>query len=255
MSAFYAQVARFYDAENSDKTDDLAFYSELAARQSSQILDVGCGTGRLLIHLAQGGHSVHGIDSSPAMLARLARKLDRLPRLRDRISFEQGDILRHHFPRRFGLILLSYNLMMHFRQQDEQLALLHKLRACLAVDGKLVIDLPNAGPAFAAPDSDDLVVERRFLDSDSGDLVMLHSTSQLDRSAQLLDVEWIYDSIDGDGAVRRLIVPHQLRYFFLPELRLLLERCGFALDAVYGGMDQSAYAADSERMIVLADGV
>ena len=81
---------------------------------------------------------------------------------------------------------------------------------------------------------------------------MLQSVSYLDRATQILDVEWIYDVIGGDGGVRRTIVPHKLRYFFLPELTLLLERAGLRLDAVYGDTEQSAYDADSERMIVLA---
>ncbi|MDE2748486.1 MAG: class I SAM-dependent methyltransferase [Chloroflexota bacterium] len=254
MSAFYTAVARYYDAENADKTDDLAMYSRLAAEYGGEILDVGCGTGRVLIHLAQAGHSVHGIDNDGAMLERLERKLERQPQLRERISVAKADVLRHEFERKFKLILLTYNLLMHFREQERQINLLQRLRRWLAADGALVIDLPNAGPAFASEDTESLTLERSFLDEESGHMIMLQSVSVLDRAAQTLHIDWIYDEIDGDGAVKRQLAPHQLRYFFLPELRLLLARCGFGIDSVFGDTEGGAYLADSERMIVYAKG-
>jgi SAM-dependent methyltransferase len=252
VSAFYTAVARYFDAENADKTDDLQLYSRLADQYPGQILDIGCGSGRILIHLAQRGHNCCGIDNDAAMLALFNHKLDHLPQLRQSIDVTEADVLRHEYRQTFSLILLSYNALMHFHEQDEQIALLRRLRAGLNAGGRLVIDLPNAGPIFASPDNDALTLERTFLDRDSGHLVMLQSVSYLDRAAQLLDVEWIYDVIDGDGGVKRTIVPHKLRYFFLPELKLLLAHAGLALDAVYGDTDQSVYDADAERMIVLA---
>lgn len=255
MSAFYTTVARFYDSENADKTDDLTMYSRLAAERAGEILDVGCGTGRVLLHLAREGRRVHGIDSDGAMLGRLAAKMRQLPQLRQLVNVVPGDILDYRWDQEFGLILLTYNALMHFHEQKAQIALLSRLRACLAQDGRLVIDLPNAGPAFAAEDSDALTFERSFLDRETGHLVMLQSLNYLDRAAQMLTVEWIYDEIDGSGAVKRLIAPHKLRYYFLPELQLLLERAGFTLEAVYGDPDGAPYYADSERMIVHAGGI
>lgn len=254
MSAFYTTVARFYDAENADKTDDLEMYSRLAAENEGEILDVGCGTGRVLLHLARQGRRVRGIDDDRAMLDRLEAKLKRAPQLRDQVSYVHGDILDHHWHQSFRLILLTYNALMHFHEQAEQIELLSRLRARLAGGGLLVIDLPNAGPAFAAEDSDSLTYERSFLDYETGHLIMLQSINFLDRAAQMLTVEWIYDEIDGSGAVKRLIAPHKLRYFFLPELQLLLERAGFIVRAVYGEPDGKPYDADSDRMIVHAVG-
>ena len=255
MSAFYTTVARFYDSENADKTDDLAMYSRLAAERAGEILDVGCGTGRVLLHLAREGRRVHGIDSDGAMLGRLDAKMRQLPQLRHLVNVVPGDILDYRWDQKFELILLTYNALMHFHEQEAQIALLSRLRACLADAGRLVIDLPNAGPAFAAEDSDALTFERSFLDRETGHLVMLQSLNYLDRAAQMLTVEWIYDEIDGSGAVKRLIAPHKLRYYFLPELQLLLERAGFTLEAVYGDPDGAPYDADSERMIVHAGGI
>lgn len=254
MSAFYSTVARFYDAENRDKTDDLAMYSRLAAACRGDILDVGCGTGRVLLHLAGEGHRVFGIDNDRRMLERLERKLQTRLELRAQISFVQADVLRHEYERKFSLVLLTYNALMHFREQDQQIMLLQRLRGWLADDGVLVIDLPNAGPVFASPDTDSLTLERSFLDDESGRLIMLQSVSVLDRALQELHIDWIYDEIDGDGAVKRYLAPHQLRYFFLPELRLLLARAALSIDKVCGDAEDGPYEADSERMIVYASG-
>ena len=254
MSAFYSTVARFYDAENRDKTDDLALYSRLASTHKGDILDVGCGTGRVMLHLAQEGHPVFGIDNDPRMLARLEGKLQRLPHLREKVSIVQADVLRHEYERRFSLVLLTYNALMHFREQERQISLLQRLRSWLADGGALLIDLPNAGPVFVSEDTDTLTLERTFLDDESGHMVMLQSVSVLNRATQQLHIDWIYDEIDGDGVVKRLVAPHQLRYFFLPELRLLLERCGFTIEKVCGDTEDGPYHADSERMIVYAAG-
>ncbi len=254
MSAFYTTVARFYDAENRDKTDDLALYSRLASAHKGDILDIGCGTGRVLLHLAQEGHRVFGIDNDARMLARLEGKLQRLPHLREKVSYVQADVMTYEYERRFSLILLTYNALMHFREQERQISLLRRLRCWLADGGGLLIDLPNAGPVFASEDTDTLTLERTFLDDETGHMIMLQSVSVLDRSTQELHIDWIYDEIDGDGAVKRHLAPHQLRYFFLPELRLLLERCGFTIEKVCGDTEDGPYRADSERMIVYAAG-
>ena len=253
MSAFYTRAARFYDAEISDKTDDLRLYQRLAAQYPGEILDVGCGTGRVLIHLAQAGCQAHGIDRNAAMLARLARKLREMPHLQEHISYAHADALHYDCGREFGLILLSYNALMHFHEQASQIALLGKLRGWLADEGRLVIDLPNAGDAFAAPDTDALTLERIFLEPESGHQIMLQSVSCLDRVTQVLHVDWIYDEMDGEGRVRRVVAPHRLRYFFLPELTLLLKLCGFAVDAVYGDAAGAPFEDGCERMIVLAE--
>lgn len=255
MSAFYSQVARFYDAETGDKTDDLIMYSRLAEESSGGILDVGCGTGRVMIHLAQQGHHVHGIDNDRAMLERFAQKIDQLPSLRGQLSIIHADALTHPWTREFSLILLSYHVLMQFHEQEEQITLLENLRRCLAPQGMLVIDLPNAGPAFASEDTDALTFERSFIDPQTGHLIMLQTISFLDRATQILSIDWFYDEIDGDGVVRRLIAPHRLRYFFRSEIQLLLERCGYALSAVCGDTDGAPYEAESERMIVYATAV
>jgi SAM-dependent methyltransferase len=255
MPGFYTIVSRFYDAENSDKTDDLALYSELAEEYGSagcSILDIGCGTGRVMFHLAQEGYDVHGIERDEAMLERAVRKREAFPHLRDKLTFYHGDVLTHKIERRFDLILLTYNMLMHFHEQEQQITLLRRLREWITPDGLLVIDLPNAGPVFASEDTDALTLERTFIDPDSGHLIMQQAHSTLDRAEQLMRILWIYDEITDDGSVKRTFAPFVLRHFFLPEISLLLKLTGFTVESVYGDTERGDYVDGCERMIVLA---
>src|SRR5262245_36474419 len=106
---FYDTIARYYDAENEDMTDDLELYSHFAEQTGGPILDVGCGTGRVMLHLASEGYSVAGIDISKAMLDRGRRKLKNRVDLHDLVTFHEGNALSYALPDTYALILIPYN--------------------------------------------------------------------------------------------------------------------------------------------------
>lgn len=252
MTSFYATIARYYDSEHFDKDEDFPLYSELAEELGSPILIIGSGTGRLMIHLAEEGHTVHGIEIERAMLERAEAKRDQLPHLKDRLFFHHGDTLKLQLDTQFSLVIIPYNTLMHFPSPEEQKALLKRARAALGPGGLLVIDLPNAGEAFASQDTEAVILERTFLERETGHLVMQHSVSRLDRVEQVMYVTWIYDEVRADRVVERTIVPVTIHYFFLSEMRLLLESCGFEIDSVYGDFDRSPFEDGAPRMVVLA---
>jgi len=209
----------------------------------------------VMLHLAQEGHTVHGIDFEPAMLNRARQKAHALPHLRDKIKLIEGDILTHQSDESYALVIVSYNGMLHFHEQDEQVRLLKKLRGLTRKNGRIVLDLPNPADSFAAQETDALVLDKTFLDPESGHLVMQYSVSQLDRTTQLLHVTWIYDEVSGDGVVKRTLAPVVWRYYFYPEVRLLLQQAGFAVEVVYGSTELDPYEDGCERMIVVAKAI
>ncbi|MGB7341407.1 MAG: class I SAM-dependent methyltransferase [Phototrophicaceae bacterium] len=252
MTAFYETIARYYDGEVGDRTDDIQLYSVLANTYGDPILDVGCGTGRVLLPLAQEGYRVEGIDTSREMLNRLDNKLNALPHLKDYLTYTHGDVFDFAPDKHYQLILMTYNALMHFHDQESQIKLLKKLHSLTATDGLLVLDLPNAGETFATQETDAIMLDREFIEPETGHLVQLQSHSYLDRVTQLLHVTWIYDEISGDGTVKRLRVPHVLRYFFYPEIKLLLERCGFDIVGVYGSTEEDPFEDGADRMVIYA---
>ncbi|MCZ7543806.1 MAG: class I SAM-dependent methyltransferase [Anaerolineae bacterium] len=239
MPDWYNDLARFYDAENQNFNEDLALYSALLDEVGGPVLDVGCGTGRVALHLAAAGARVVGLDISGAMLKRAQARLAAEADLAARVAFHETSITEYESDTRFGLAVVAYNGFMHLRAQVDQLAALRHIAAALRDDGLLVIDLPNAGEAYATHDEISLVFERTFTDPETGHLVMQQSVSQIDRAAQTLSVTWIYDAIDDEGVVRRTLVPLELRYTFAAEMDLLLKQAGLERLQLYGDYDRS----------------
>ncbi len=251
MSSFYATISRYYDSEHYDKEEDLPFYSEIAPEEEGKVLVIGSGTGRLALYLAEVGHVVHGIEIEKAMLDRARAKV-KASHLQDRLRFHAGDALTYALDEKFDLAIIPYNTFMHFLDQESQLKLLKRLRAWLNNGGQLVIDLPNAGEAFGSQDTDSIILERTFLEQETGHLVMQQSVSRLDRAEQVMEVTWFYDEITDDGTLKRTIVPVTVRYFFAAEITLLLQAAGFQVRAIYGDFDGSPFEDGCPRMIIVA---
>ncbi len=249
---FYDTIARYYDAENEDMTDDLELYSALAERTGGPILDIGCGTGRVMLHLASEGYPVAGLDTSQAMLERGRRKLHNRIDLHDLVTFHHGDAINYPLPEHYPLILIPYNGLMHFRTSADQIALLRHLAGYLDDDGLLVIDLPNAGEMFATVDDGAVTLERSFVEPERGRLVMQQSVSALNRTEQLQYITWIYDEIGANNVVQRTVAPLTLRYVFPAELDLLLQVSGLRRVNRYGDYRQGPFEEGCPRLIVAA---
>ena len=250
----YVTLARFYDLENADFTEDLDYWLELADEQGDPILELGCGTGRVLLNLARRGHAVTGLDNSPEMLARLHAKLGAASRqqLAAAPQIVQASLEDFELTQRFRLALMPFNTFMHLLTTEAQLAALERIRRHLAPGGLLALDMPNPGEAYAAQEQG-LTLERTFLDGDR--TVQQFSSIALDRAAQLSHITWIYDSTGPDGDLRRSLVPLTLRFTFPAEMALLLSRSGLTLAHLYGDYDRSPFADGSPRMLVLATAV
>lgn len=247
----YATLARYYDLENAEFTEDLDYWLELAEEYGDPILELGCGTGRVLLNLARRGHTLTGLDNAPEMLSRLRARLDAATgrHLAAAPTLVEGDMQTFDLGQTFKLALMPFNTFMHLLTADAQLATLSRIRRHLAPGAALALDMPNPGEAYAAHEQG-LTLERTFADGER--TVQQFATLAVDRAAQLARITWLYDSTGPAGDLHRTIVPLTLRYTFPGEMRLLLERAGFAQMHLYGDYDRSPYLDGAPRMLVLA---
>jgi SAM-dependent methyltransferase len=252
MTDPYARLAAYYDIENADLVDDLPAYAALADRFGGPVLDVGCGTGRVAFHLTASGLRVVGVDTSPAMLERARERFARHKFDPARLEWVEADITQLALNENFGLAIFAYNGFMHLLTQADQIAALEHIRAHLKPGGGVALDLPNPVEMFQAEDVSGLVVERIFTNPASGATVIQQSLARLDRAEQLMELTWVYDSVEPDGTTRRDLVPLRLRYTLAPEMCLLLDRAGLQVEGLYGDYNLNPYEEESSRLFVVA---
>ena len=247
----YTSIARFYDLENADFTEDLPLWTELARAQGGPILELGCGSGRVLLNLAREGSAVTGVEKSPAMLALARNRLALQPSIAGRISLLEDDFTRIRLGKSFPLILLPFNTFAHMVDPADVHAALKTISLHLAPGGQAALALPNPIPIYGDP-PESLVLERIFRDEARGLTIQQYSSLRVDRAAQLGYITWIYDEIDPSGKVTRTTVPMTLRYFFPNELTILFERNGLRLQHLWGDYDRSPFSEDSPVLIAVA---
>lgn len=249
MPDAYAVDARFYDAIHGEQRDDVGLWLSYAGRTDRPVLEVGCGTGRIALELARAGHTVVGIDPSPAMLA-IARG-----RAEDDVleaEFIEGRVIDLALEEgHYGLAIIPADVFLYCQDAQEQVATLGQLAKALQFNGLLAVDLP--GPALWLDSSTNgqslLTFSGETADGEQFDAWQIHED---DLAAQTRWLRVTYEQTDGDGTVRRWHGEHHLRYVYRFEMELLLSLAGLALLDVYGDYDLGPLTNESERMIVIA---
>jgi len=242
-----------YHAHHTLHMEDLPFWEEMARQQGDPILELGCGTGRLLLPLMKMGYRVIGLDRDLDMLAFLRRALpaELQPQVcifqADMAAFSLADIFRAEI---FRLIFLPCNTLSTLTRPVLR-GMLAGVRRHLDPKGAFVASLPNPTILLAMPTRGESEVEEIFLHPLTGNPVQVSSAWR--RSSRGFNLWWMYDHLLPDGQVQRttLEVKHELRppEVYLEEFYL----AGLKPAALYGDYDFSAYTPESQYLILVAN--
>lgn len=245
----YDAFAEVYDLFYGDFADDVEMYRGFAERAGDPILEIGSGTGRVALALAEADHDVTGLEPSAVMRALAQQKVDRA-QLSDRARFLPGDMRRFQIDRRFGLIIAPLNTFLHNLTVDDQLATLRSIRPHLRPGGLLVLDCFNPDPTHAFDDHA-LTLQRAQIDPATGAASLLYVARTVDWAAQQQENIYLAEC-PAAGGVRRFALAAQFRFIFRHEMQLLLKLGGFDLKEVYGSYDLDPFEAGSEKLIAVA---
>ncbi len=252
MGTDYDSFARFYDMEYRSVTDDLAFYRQFAERCASPILELGCGSGRIVKHLAQAGLRVTGIDMSLPMLEIARQSLAEEARLERHVHLEQADMRTFALRTRFRMCLCAINSFMHLLTQEDQDACVANVYHHLVPGGLFVVDLFNPDLALLLEGGGRLMLDRLLIDPVTGTLVTKMVSTWVDRAKQVNHVTYLYDELQEDGALKRTVAAISQRYLYRYEMQHLLEKNGFTVENIYGTYDLDDYGPESMKMIFVA---
>src|SRR5207253_2377433 len=108
------QTAALYDTISTGLEGDVSFYVDEARNSGAPVLELGCGTGRILIPIAETGIEIVGLDAAQSMLDIARRKVAALPEeTQRRIELTEGDMRHFDLGRRFSLVLIPYRAFLH----------------------------------------------------------------------------------------------------------------------------------------------
>ncbi len=247
--AYGRTTARFYDAvyqHSPQVAGDLDFYRSLARESAGPVLELGCGTGRVLLAIAADGFPCTGLDASRHMLDALRAK-SRFPNLRlVHAPMQRFDLGQD----RFTLIFSAFRVFQHLHSVEDQLACLACVRRHLAPGGRFAFDVFAPRLARMAVTDAPEQVEGRF--EHDGESVTRWARAVPDPVSQLLSVRFRYERRRGDELVGTDEASFKMRWFWRFELEHLLARAGFADVQMYGNFDKSPIAADTPAFIAVA---
>jgi SAM-dependent methyltransferase len=251
-SLFVRAYDAFYAGGAPPIAGDIAFYDRLAKAAGGPVLELGCGTGRIALALAQAGLSVTGVDVSPGMLALAQRKRERLAGAASRcLTFVDGDMARLDLGRRFGMAFIAFRSFQHLLTVDEQRATLTGVRRHLRPDGRLALHLfdprfdllADENPPTIRQSGTDLSTQRRY----AGEILC----TGRDYLNQIRRDVWRYAETDLNGALLEEATREMvLRWTYRWELRHLLELCGYVVEVEYSDFHGAPPAYGKELVVV-----
>ncbi|UUZ94707.1 class I SAM-dependent methyltransferase [Paenibacillus sp. P25] len=141
---YQGYYAQFYEAVTVRTDYDIPIYLEQAKQTGGPVLDLACGSGRVLMHLANAGYPVTGVDLSADMLQLCRRKLQQLPpRIKENVSLVQSDMTEFELGGTFGLIVLSATSITLLDDLGKVERLFRTVHRHLSLGGRFVFDLSN----------------------------------------------------------------------------------------------------------------
>ena len=230
---------------------DVGFYVEEAkASGRGPVLELGCGTGRILVPIARAGITIVGLDSSKQMLERCRENLAREPaEVQKRATLHQRDMHDFNLGPTFPLSIAPFRVFQHLTTVDAQLRFLASVARHLAPRGRFIFDVFN--PRFAVLVGAD-GVERE----DTPDTALPDGRT-FRRSYRIARVRWV-DQVSESELVyyvagTRYVQAFEMRWFLPAELQHLLARAGFRVRQVYGDFARGPLVDGAPEQVVVAD--
>lgn len=242
MSQPFYRAGRLYDAINARFSFDIDFWVEEARAAGGPVLELACGTGRLTLPIKRAGVDITGLDLEPRMLETARAKaaeagLD--------IPWVQGDIRDFSLERRFALVFIPFNSLLHLHAAEDYARFFAAARRHLAPGGRLMLDVFNPSVAILADHSRGRIAE--FKDPESGEERWIEEQRDYDALTQVNRATWHLCGPDKpDLDVHAL----HLRCLFPQELRLMAAHHGFRIVHAWGNHQRGPLASDSRFQIL-----
>ncbi len=256
MELNFHYPAEYYDEDYTTGVNrqDIEFYRRHAVAQGSPVLELACGTGRILVPVAREGLECYGLDMNRDMLAVCEEKVRALDVKNVHLKWASMDDFQYDL--KFAMIYIPFRSFQHLLTVESQLRCLELVREHLKDDGLFVLDVfaPNIARIAAytplQPPKEESAGARRAQrwekefsrkNQETESTITRYYSARADLANQIIEVVMKWEERNSAGKlVARKEGNFKLRYIFRYELEHLLQRCGF-VPQFYGNFDDRPY--------------
>jgi len=243
---------KLYDLFNSGCREDIQMYPAFF-QKTSPILELGVGTGRLAIPLAEQGYSVVGIDNSKEMLGHLQSKLIAIKQdVASRIRLIEQDFCKLSLDEKFDYAcypFCTFNYLLTYEQQINALSSLYKT---LTKNATVVFDLMTIHTFHDMLNCERIVPYDTTHDAELDLDVIISTQGFYNQSTQIYSQERLFKYYSQNDIVFEKRVRMINRIVFWGEFQLLLDKSGFRILDQFGSYRLTKFSSTSESLIVIA---
>ena len=248
----YVDYADYYDYDVGNVKEDIPFFIEYAKQTGEPILELACGTGRILIPISKAGYKVHGLDINENML-KIAEEKVKEKKLSNHVTLKLGDMANYDLSEKnFSMAFIAFRSFMHLYTQVDQLSCLECTFNHLKPGGLFIIDVYS--PRFskmAQPPAEEFSVYKEYTLPNGNRVLNKRRWRGTDLVDQVNTEDFLFEEYNSENVlIRSTIVPITTRYTFRYELQLLLEKAGFRLLSVFKDFNKNPYDGVGEIITV-----
>ncbi len=244
------EAARYYDL-NSDFPDDIPFYKRLIPA-GANVLELGCGTGRITLELAEQCGFIQGIDLSEAMLDICRKRLAQAQFPPTKVQVLQGDISDFALGRTFDWIIAPFRVLQNLESDEQVDGLFQCIRSHLAPGGHCVL---NVFHPYRDPDGlraswvnhEEVFYWENALGEDT--VVCYGHNARMDADRLVLYPELIYRRFLNGEKLDEAVLKIVMRCYYPDSFVELVSAHGFEIVGRWGGYHGEPYGSGPELVL------
>jgi len=232
----FSDFAEYYDFlyGQKDYVEEVEYVCDLIEEYSpgaKTVLDLGCGTGAHVEHLANKGFDVVGVDLSREMLMKAENRLQRLPtETVSRLKFHHGDVRKIRLGETFDVVALLFHVICYQTSDDDLIRTLETVKKHLNPGGILIFDFWH-GPGVSETPPE---VRVKRVSNDEVDIVRIAEPTHIENQNVIqVDYDLFVKKAEGNKVYVRTSESHSMRFLFEHDINALFAQTGFKMLAVF----------------------
>ncbi len=252
MTMNYAAWAEWYDIfYSAADPGDVDFYHGLCKASGGPVLEIGVGTGRIALPLAQQGMEVVGIDLHEPMLTVAQKRALVVAPLSGSLELIQADMRNFDLKRLFPVVTIPARTLLLATTEEEQFHTLCCAASHLAPDGTMAFNLFYPDPDLLADDPDEEFL-LEVVEKPGGGRFVLTAKNRFDTVTQMNHGVQIAEELDATGQVlRREELNITVRYLYPDQVIALCDRVGLEVIEMWGDFEGADISEESDEIVVI----